>query len=119
MFVDFDNVPVIKTIDVQDVPKQTKQRYWLHITSDGIGTPLYIPIIIIRGKSDHHIVGITAVMHGNELNGIPVVQKLVKNIDPKKLNGTIICIPVSNVPAFLRQQRDFSNGVDLNRNYDI
>lgn len=115
MFVNLDDIPVIKAIDLEAVPPQSKMRFWLHITSDGIGTPLYIPVIIIRGKSDHHVVGITAVMHGNELNGISVVQKLIKNIDPKQLTGTIICIPVSNVPAFLRQQRDFSNGVDLNR----
>lgn len=115
MFVDLDDIPVIKRIDIDLVPKETIQRYWLHLTSDGIGTPQYIPVIIIRGINDKHVVGVTAVMHGNELNGISVVQKLVNRIDPLKLEGVLVCIPVSNVPAFLRKQRDFSDGVDLNR----
>lgn len=115
MFKNIDNIPVIKSIDIESVPQQTIQRFWLHLTSDGIGTPLYIPVVVIRGKTDQHVVGVTAVMHGNELNGISVVQNLIKKIDPKQLNGTIICIPVSNVPAFLRRQRDFPDGVDLNR----
>ena len=115
MFDNLDHIPVITSLDVEAIPEQTKQRFWLHITSDGIGAPLYIPIVIIRGKAGHHIVGITAVIHGNELNGISVVQKLIKNIDPKKLTGTIVCVPVSNVPAYISRQRDFSDGVDLNR----
>ena len=115
MFINLDEIPVIKSIDIESVPRGTTQRFWLHLTSDGIGTPQYIPVIIMRGKNDKHVVGVTAVMHGNELNGISVVQSLVNTIDPTKLEGVLVCIPVSNVPAFLRKQRDFSDGVDLNR----
>ncbi|MFT5193084.1 MAG: putative deacylase [Cellvibrionaceae bacterium] len=111
----FDDIPVINSIKVEDVEKMTTQRFWLHLTSDGIGAPLYVPVIIIWGKSDKKIVGVTAVMHGNELNGISVVQKLIHMIDPTKLDGVLICVPVSNVPAFLRRQRQFPDGRDLNR----
>ncbi len=110
-----DEIPVIKAIDIESIPPASVQRYWLYLTSDGIGTPQYIPVIIVRGINDKHLVGITAAIHGNELNGIPVIQRLIGKIDPTKLEGVLICIPVTNVPAFLRKQRDFLDGKDLNR----
>ena len=113
--INLDDIPVIKALDIEAVPPASVQRYWLHLTSDGIGTPQYIPVVIVRGKSDKHVVGITAAVHGNELNGIPVIQRLINQIDPSKLDGVLVCIPVTNVPAFLRKQRDFLDGKDLNR----
>ncbi|MEM9777195.1 MAG: succinylglutamate desuccinylase/aspartoacylase family protein [Chloroflexota bacterium] len=113
--INLDEIPVIKYIDVESVSPCSVQRFWLHLTSDGIGTPQYIPVIIVRGKSDKHLVGVTAAVHGNELNGIPVIQRLISQIDPTQLDGVLVCIPVTNVPAFLRKQRDFLDGKDLNR----
>ena len=115
MLLESEETPVIKSIDIDRVQKMSVQRFWLHITSDGIGTPVYIPLIIIRGRSDGTIVGVTAVVHGNELNGISVVQNLINQIDPATLDGVLICLPVTNVPAFLQKQRYFPDGVDLNR----
>jgi predicted deacylase len=60
-------------------------------------------------------VGITAALHGNELNGISIVHKLWENIDAKKLKGTLVLAPVLNVPGFLMGQREFTDGQDLNR----
>jgi uncharacterized protein len=54
-------------------------------------------------------------VHGDELNGVPVVHKLVDDIDPVTLVGTIVAIPVVNGPGFLENKRGFSDGVDLNR----
>ena len=35
-------------------------------------------------------VGIAAAIHGNELNGIPVIQRLFREIDVKQLRGTLV-----------------------------
>lgn len=53
-------------------------------------------------------------MHGNELNGIPVIQRLFKEINIEELNGTIVGVPVVNVPSLLRKKRRFIDGTDLN-----
>src|SRR5690606_7085540 len=58
--------------------------------------------------------GLTAALHGNELNGIPVIQRLFREIDVKKLKGNIIGIPVLNVPSLVRKKRRFIDGTDLN-----
>lgn len=70
--------------------------------------------MVARGKADFPILGVTAAIHGNELNGISVIQRLFSEIDVKELNGVIVAIPVMNMPAFIRNKRRFNDGVDLN-----
>lgn len=111
-----DNIPVIKKFVLEDTPPQSIRHYWLQIISDGLGAPMCIPVMVARGKSDGPIVGVTAAVHGNELNGISVIQRLFDEIadDLDTLKGTIIGVPVVNIPSFVRRKRRFNDGVDLN-----
>ena len=105
---------VIETLDVSLAPKGKITRYWLRIVKDGMGVPIHIPILVARGTEDGKTVGIIAAIHGNELNGIPVIQRLFKEIDVENLKGAVVGVPVVNVPSYLRKQRRFIDGVDLN-----
>ena len=109
-----ENIPVISDLKISDTPPQTIRHYWLQIISDGLGSPMCIPIMVARGQSDFPVLGLTAAVHGNELNGIPVIQRLFNEIDVKSLKGTIIGVPVVNIPSFQRKKRRFNDGVDLN-----
>jgi predicted deacylase len=55
------------------------------------------------------------VVHGNELNGVPCIHRVVTDIDVHKLSGTVVAVPCVNVPGYLRFAREFSDGKDLNR----
>ena len=79
-----------------------------------MGVPMHLPIIIARGNTEGEVVGLTAAVHGNELNGIPVIQRLFKEIEVDKLKGTIVGVPIINVPSYLRKKRRFIDGTDLN-----
>ncbi len=107
-------VEVLKELNINKAPKGTISRYWLEIVKDGMGLPIRIPVIIAKGKTKGKTVGLTAAVHGNELNGIPVIQRLFNEIDVKQLRGTIVGIPILNVPSFLRKKRRFLDGTDLN-----
>lgn len=107
-------VPMILEFDVNDTPQGQKKNYWLKIISDGFSSPICIPVLVARGKEDGPILGVTAAVHGNELNGISVVQRLFDEIDVSELRGTIVGVPVVNVPGFIRKKRRFNDGVDLN-----
>jgi len=61
------------------------------------------------------VLGLTSAIHGNELNGIPVIHRLFQELDVDELGGTLVAIPVLNPPGFLRHLREFSDGQDLNR----
>ncbi len=105
---------IINDLIINDIPKGKISRYWLELVQNGMGVPVHIPIIIARGKKEGKTVGVTAVVHGNELNGIPVIQRLFQEIDIEKLQGNIIGVPVLNIPSFLRKKRRFIDGTDLN-----
>lgn len=108
------NIPTIDTFNIDDVPVGKISRYWLHIVTDGLGVPIKIPIIVAKGKKAGKVLGLTAAVHGNELNGIPVIQRIFKEIDIDELVGSIVGVPVVNLPSLLRKKRRFVDGTDLN-----
>ena len=60
----------------------------------------YIPISVINGKEKGPIFTILAGVHGYEYPPIMAVQELMKQIDPAKLKGTLIILPITNIGAF-------------------
>jgi predicted deacylase len=105
----------INELDINITAPGTVGEYWLHLINNGIGEPTLVPIMIARGKYDGPVLGITAAIHGNELNGIPVIQRLFRNLNVHSLHGTVVGVLVVNVPGLIREQRRFIDGVDLNR----
>jgi len=108
------NIPTIENLNNNDTPKGSIKYFWLKIVSDGFSNPISIPVMVARGVEDGPTLGLTAAVHGNELNGVPVIQRLFDEIDVTELKGTIVGIPVVNVPSFMRKKRRFNDGVDLN-----
>ncbi|NNC95644.1 MAG: succinylglutamate desuccinylase/aspartoacylase family protein [Chitinophagales bacterium] len=74
-----------------------------------------IPIIVERSKKSGPIVLLMGGLHGDEVNGIAIVRKVIKEKLNKPIRGTIICIPVFNVFGYLSLTREFPDGRDLNR----
>ena len=105
---------IIKKLNLKKAPKGKISKFLLALVTDGMGMPIYIPIIVASGKEDGPTLGLTAAVHGNELNGIPVIQRIFTEIDVKNLKGTIVGVPVVNVPSLMRKKRRFIDGTDLN-----
>ncbi|MBR9922221.1 MAG: succinylglutamate desuccinylase/aspartoacylase family protein [Bacteroidetes bacterium] len=108
-------VPIVELLSLEKMEPGTQKRYFLKLVEDGLGLPIMIPVLVARGVKEGPVLAVTAAVHGNELNGIPVIQRLFNDIDPAVLTGTIIGIPVVNVPGFLQMQRKFNDDFDLNR----
>lgn len=101
-------------LEVDDFAPGTKNHAWVHVINNGLGEAIRVPIIVARGAKDGPVFGLTAALHGNELNGIPVIQQLFAELDPNELSGTVVGVLVANVPAFIEERREFTDGVDLN-----
>lgn len=89
-------------------------RLMIQLAQDAMGLPLGVPTIVVRGRRPGPVIGITAALHGNELNGIRVIHGLVEKLAPEGLKGTVVAVVVSNSPGYLLKQREFNDGVDLN-----
>ena len=107
-------VNTVVRLNFSEAPKGEITRYQFDIAADGLGYPIYIPVVVARGKVDGPTLGITAVIHGNELNGLPVIQRVMREIDIQNLKGIVVAVPVINVPGFMMGQRYFNDNVDLN-----
>ncbi len=105
----------VHQIDFGQTPKGSVGRYWLHVVNDKIGEAVRIPVLVARGVHDGPVLGLTAAVHGNELNGIPVIQSFFGELDVSRLHGIVVGALVINVPGLLREQREFNDGQDLNR----
>lgn len=62
-----------------------------------------LPICIINGKEKGAVFTIVAGIHGYEYPPIIALQEILNEINPKKLCGTLIILPVANIGAFYQR----------------
>ena len=104
----------VRALDLSACPPGAVSAFWLHIINNGLGEAIRIPVMVARGAHDGPVLGLTAALHGNELNGIPIIQELIHGLDLSQLRGTVVGALALNVPGLIREQRVFNDGVDLN-----
>lgn len=76
-----------------------------------------MPVVVINGKHPGPTVWLSGAVHGDELNGVEVVRRVLPRIDQRTLRGAIIAVPVVNVFGFVEQSRYLPDGRDLNRSF--
>lgn len=74
-----------------------------------------LPVFVFRSKVEGASLLLTAGIHGDEINGIEIVRRLItrKMLIPER--GTVIAIPLVNVYGFINNSRNLPDGKDLNR----
>lgn len=80
-----------------------------------VGTSLQTPVVVIRGTLPGPTLCLTAGTHGDELNGIEVVRRVLARTEPNELAGTLIGVPIVNLAGFSRGSRYLPDRRDLNR----
>ncbi len=81
------------------------------------GTWVSMPVTIMHGAKKGPRVWLSAAIHGDEINGVEIINRILDDLDPTKLRGTIIAVPVVNVFGFISQSRYLPDGRDLNRSF--
>jgi uncharacterized protein len=100
-------IPIIDQLDLDTLPRGHIYRLWFKGVDTNIGQSWYVPIIVNRGAKDGPRLLLNSGTHGDELNGIRVVQRVALSIDPTKLSGTIIGIPGLNASGLQAANRNF------------
>ncbi|WP_146658770.1 succinylglutamate desuccinylase/aspartoacylase family protein [Enhygromyxa salina] len=104
---------VVERFEPEEWPAGQISRLLLQLAHDGLSRPIELPVLVARGAKPGPILGLTAALHGNELNGIPVIRRLFERLDPKTLRGTVVGVIVVNVPGYLNHERGYGQW-DLN-----
>lgn len=79
------------------------------------GLALPTPVLVINGVRRGPVICLTAATHGDELNGIEIIRRVLYDINPDKLNGVLIGVPIVNLQGFQRGSRYLPDRRDLNR----
>lgn len=103
-----------KSICIEDYDLGQRYDFWLPLYQTATSTQVRIPFIVVRGLGDGPVLGVCAAVHGNELNGIKIIHNLLQDLDLGKLQGSLICAPIVNVPSYNAGVRHFVDGLDLN-----
>ncbi|NND36000.1 MAG: succinylglutamate desuccinylase/aspartoacylase family protein [Gammaproteobacteria bacterium] len=99
----------------QTVPAGTSQRLMWSASQIFEGVSSATPVLVVNGKGNGPTLCLTAAIHGDELNGIEMVRRVLHDLDPDKVNGTVIGIPIVNLQGFRRGSRYLPDRRDLNR----
>lgn len=80
-------------------------------------TNMTIPVEVIRGMQEGPILFISAAVHGDEINGVKIINRLLRLKAIKKIKGTLIVVPIVNVFGFTSRSRYLPDRRDLNRSF--
>lgn len=94
-----------------------KAKIDLRIAKLPTHTTIDLPVYIYRGEADGPVLLITAGLHGDELNGVEIIRRLIVSREVIPSVGTIMLIPIVNIYGFLNNSRLMPDGRDLNRSF--
>tara|TARA_R110002124_G_scaffold48026_1_gene142150 strand:- start:22823 stop:23815 length:993 start_codon:yes stop_codon:yes gene_type:complete len=80
-------------------------------------TSIDLPVHIYRAEEDGPVLLLTGGLHGDELNGVEIIRRMIDsgNVIPDK--GTVIAIPIVNIYGFIQNSRGLPDGKDINRSF--
>ena len=79
--------------------------------------PLTMPVRVVCGKQEGPVLLVTAALHGDEINGVEIIRRLLAMPLLKRIRGTLIAVPVVNVFGFISHSRYLPDRRDLNRSF--
>ncbi|HEY5789960.1 MAG TPA: succinylglutamate desuccinylase/aspartoacylase family protein [Gammaproteobacteria bacterium] len=78
-------------------------------------TELHMPVHVIHGQRDGPRLFVCAAIHGDELNGVEIIRRLLAQPRLERLRGTLIAVPIVNVHGVIQHSRYLPDRRDLNR----
>jgi len=75
------------------------------------------PVLVVNGVNAGPTLCLTGTIHGDELNGIEIIRQTMYDLDPEKLTGSVVGIPIVNLPGFQQGSRYLPDRRDLNRHF--
>ncbi|MDH5571930.1 MAG: succinylglutamate desuccinylase/aspartoacylase family protein, partial [Gammaproteobacteria bacterium] len=79
--------------------------------------PMTMPVHVVSGKKSGPRLFISAAIHGDEINGVEIIRRVLKLPLLKKLSGILIAVPIVNIHGFINHSRYLPDRRDLNRSF--
>lgn len=80
-------------------------------------TEMAVPVEVLHGRRPGPRVFLSATLHGDEINGVEIIRRLLDRLDVERLRGTVLAVPIVNVFGFVYRSRYLPDRRDLNRSF--
>lgn len=80
-------------------------------------TPMTMPVQVLCGRQAGPVMFVSAAIHGDELNGVEIIRRLLNVPSLRRLKGTLMAVPIVNMHGFINQSRYLPDRRDLNRSF--
>ena len=105
------------TVNGKTISSGTRETIDLPLGTLYTHAPLSMPVHVICGKKPGPRMFVSAAIHGDELNGVEIIRRLINDTAIRRLRGILIAIPVVNVHGLLHHSRYLPDRRDLNRSF--
>lgn len=109
------NQPI--TIEGETIGPGRSRRFEVPVARLPTGTWESIPVAVVNGRRPGPHVFLSGAIHGNEINGVEIVRRVLRQLDARRLAGAVVAVPVVNVFGFVNQSRYLPDRRDLNRSF--
>src|SRR5262245_25952780 len=100
MGVERKGVPMTKGPLVwESVAPGSKAAFPLPVAVRADGSPVQLPVLVVRGGAPGRTLLATAGVHGDEFEGMAALRRLFDELRPAEMAGTLVAVPVANPPA--------------------
>ena len=100
-----------------EVPPGSRRTVDLPVAELYTRAPLTMPVHVINGRRAGPTLFVCAAVHGDELNGVEIIRRLLKLKSLRSLRGALLAVPIVNVHGFLDLSRYLPDRRDLNRSF--
>lgn len=101
----------------QSVEPGTRKELELRPARLPSGGWMAIPVVAIHGASPGPTMWLSAAVHGDEVCGVEIIRQVLNRLRPLKVGGTLLAVPVVNIPGFASGNRYLPDRRDLNRSF--
>lgn len=105
------------TLGQTDIKLGETKRLELPVAKLYTDTHISLPVNVFRGKKSGPTIFVSAAVHGDELNGVEIIRRLISQNLLKVIRGTLITVPMVNVYGVMNQSRYMPDRRDLNRSF--
>lgn len=111
--------PTNKAFTINGITVKPGERRYIELPLPGLytHTNIHMPVHVTCGKSSGPVLFISAAVHGDEINGVEIIRRIINSPVIKRLKGTLVAVPVVNVYGFINKSRYLPDRRDLNRSF--
>lgn len=99
------------------VPPGVRRTLDLRVARLYTHSEITMPVHVVHGAQPGPRLFVSAAIHGDEINGVEIIRRLLLLPLLKRMRGVLLAVPVVNVHGFIHHSRYLPDRRDLNRSF--